>query len=84
MNDGDIRDVLREIIAERGYKQATIAQRAGLTPAKFSNVLNKTRQLEVHEFIRICNAMHLQPELIMQTASPQRQTTAAGYASGNY
>ena len=82
MENYDLRDVLRDEVAERGYNQAVIAKRANLTPAKFSNVLNKTRRLEVHEFIRICGAMHLMPDVVIQNAA-QRQP-AGGYAATSY
>ena len=36
---------IKEIIAERGLKQGFIAERAGLTPQEFSNILNDRRKL---------------------------------------
>ena len=67
----DIRDILRTIVVERGYKQNVIARKARLTPAKLSGVLNKSRRLDVNEFMAICDAMQIKPEEIMQTTAAQ-------------
>ena len=58
----DIRDNLRKIIVERGYKQAVIARKAELTPAQLNAVLNLDRKLDVNELLAICNVMVIRPE----------------------
>ena len=57
----DIRDNLKAIIAENGYIQAAIARKAGLTPAKLSGILNKSRKLEANEMLALCAALKIDP-----------------------
>lgn len=45
----------------RGFKQAAIAKKSGLTEQQLSDVLNKKRRLEANEMLAICNAMGITP-----------------------
>lgn len=67
----DIRENLKAIITDSGYKQAVIAQKAQLTPAKLSGILNKSRKLEAGEMFLLCDALGITPEELLnyQTAS---------------
>lgn len=53
----DVRDNIRKYIHDRGLAQATMAERASMTPAQLSATLNKKRKLEAGEFFRLCDAM---------------------------
>ena len=57
----DIRDQISSIIQDRAHKQATIAQRAGLTPDQFCAVLKHRRKLDANELFRVCNALGMSP-----------------------
>lgn len=57
----DIRNNVRAIIKERGFSQAAIARKAGLSPCKLSQVVNLERKLEANEMFALCNAMGITP-----------------------
>lgn len=58
----DVRENVRDFIFEKGFKQAAIAQKARLTPAKLSGIMNLNRKLEVNEFFSICDALGVTPD----------------------
>lgn len=58
----DIRDQIFSIIHDRAYKQATIAQRSGLTPDQLCAVLKHRRKLDANEFLAVCAALDMSPE----------------------
>lgn len=58
----DIRDCLRIIIEESGFKQMAIAKKADISEAKLSAILNKRRRLDANELINICIAINRTPE----------------------
>lgn len=57
----DIRNNVRMVIKERGFSQAAIAKKAGLSPSKLSQVVNLERKLEANEMFALCNAMGITP-----------------------
>ncbi len=57
----DIRISLREIIREKGFMQAAIAGKAGMSPCKLSQVVHLERKLEANEMFALCNAMGITP-----------------------
>ncbi len=57
----DVRINLKEIIKERGFRQAAIAKKAGMSPCKLSQVVNLERKLEANEMFALCNAMGITP-----------------------
>lgn len=58
----DIRENLKAIINDSGYKQAIIAEKANLTPAMLSGVLNKARKLDANELFVLCDVLNISPE----------------------
>lgn len=57
----DIRINLRNIIRDRGYIQAAIANKSNMAPCKLSQVINLERRLEANELFALCNAMDITP-----------------------
>lgn len=57
----DIRINLRKIIKDRGFRQATIAKKAGMSPCKLSQIVNLERKLEANEMFALCDAMKITP-----------------------
>lgn len=57
----DIRVNLRNVIKDKGYRQAFIAKKAGMSPCKLSQVVNLERKLEANEMFALCNAMGITP-----------------------
>lgn len=74
----DIRDQLSIIIRDRAYKQAAIAQRAGLTPDQFCAVLKHRRKLDANEFLAVCTALGMKTEAVAEYGSGDTQTRTAG------
>ncbi len=57
----DVRVNLRKIIRDRGFRQTAIAEKAGMSPCKLSQVVNLERKLEANEMFALCNAMQITP-----------------------
>lgn len=53
----DIRVNLRNVIKDKGIKQASIALKVGMTPNKLSQILNLERKLDANEMFAICEAI---------------------------
>ncbi len=71
----DVRINLREIIRDRGFRQAAIAGKAGMSPCKLSQVVNLERKLEANEMFALCNAMNITP---VELSEYKSQTVAGG------
>lgn len=63
--DEDIRVELRNVIRDKGYIQAAIAKKAGLSPVKLSMILNLERRLEANELFEVCKVIEMTPNRIM-------------------
>lgn len=59
--NADIRNNVKTVIKERGFSQAAIAKKAGLSPCKLSQIVNLERKLEANEMFALCNAMGITP-----------------------
>jgi len=57
----DVRENIRALIRERGFSQAAIARKAGMSPCKLSQVVNLERKLEANEMFALCAAMDITP-----------------------
>lgn len=57
----DVRDSLRKVISDKGFIQASIARKAGISPCKLSAILSKNRKLEANEMFDLCEAMDISP-----------------------
>jgi len=57
----DARDGIADEIKSRGYKQAAIASKAGLTEQQLSDIVNKRRKMDANEMFELCKAMGLTP-----------------------
>ena len=55
----DARDGLAFELKRRGFKQAAIANMAGLTEQQLSDIVNKRRKLDANEMFRLCEAMRI-------------------------
>lgn len=71
----DVRENLKNFIIDGGYKQIVIAQKAKLTPAKLSGILNKSRKLDVNEMVILCEVLGITPEELLNY-KPTMQNTA--------
>ncbi|WP_101908849.1 helix-turn-helix domain-containing protein [Marasmitruncus massiliensis] len=73
----DIRDNLKTAIERSGMKQIAVAERANLSPAKLSGILNKKRKLEAGEMFSICEVINISPERLKLFSTDQDQTDKA-------
>lgn len=54
----DIIANIKRIISQKGMKQVVVAERAGLSPSEFSNILNDRRKLlRVEHLPALANAL---------------------------
>ena len=51
---------------EMGYKQVTIAEKAGIPKATFNAILNGKRVLYADDLKAICLALNVSPELFIE------------------
>lgn len=58
-----INERLSVYVSENGIKQVYIAQKTGLTPDTISKMLNGNRRILADEFLLICNALNIDPNI---------------------
>lgn len=63
-----VYEKVRAYIDEMGYKQVTIAVKAGIPKATFNAILNGKRTLYADELKAICLALNVSPELFIDMA----------------
>lgn len=59
---------LRKIIEERGLKQSYIAQIVGISCDRVSKILNGNRKMLADEFLLICTALNIDPNIFRKDA----------------
>lgn len=63
-----VYEKVRTYIDEMGYKQVTIAEKAGIPKATFNAILNGKRTLYADDLKAICLALNVSPELFIDMA----------------
>ena len=58
-----INERLNEYVTENGIKQIHIAQKTGLSPDTVSKILNNNRRILADEFLLICTALEIDPNI---------------------
>ena len=58
-----INEWLNAYVSENGIKQIYIAQKTGLTPDTVSKILNGSRGILADEFLLICSALNIDPNV---------------------
>ena len=53
--------VIEMVIVEKGLKKQAVAQKIGMTPQQFSDLLNGRRIMKVTDVIPICEALDISP-----------------------
>ena len=56
----DVREIVGALIRTKGYSQAIIARRAGMTPQQLCDVIALRRKLDANEMFALCDAMGIQ------------------------
>lgn len=57
----NLTDNIRNIIESRGFKHRAVAEKAGLKPKQFSDILNGRRGVDAVELWRIASALGVTP-----------------------
>lgn len=57
----DARDGVADVIKNRGFKQAVVASKSGLTEQQLSDIIRKRRRLDANEMFRICEVIGITP-----------------------
>ena len=66
MCEQNFRNGVKTIIAENGFKQKAIAERANIEPDVFSKIVTGKRRIFADEAGRICNALGYTFEAIVE------------------
>lgn len=61
-----VYEKVRAYIEENGYKQVVVAQKAGISKATFSAILNGKRILYADDLRAICLALNVSPEIFIE------------------
>lgn len=61
-----VYEKVRAYIDEHGYKQVTIAQRAGIPKNTFNAIMNGKRTLYADDLRAICLALNVSPEQFIE------------------
>ena len=64
-----VYEKVRAYIDERGLKQKTIAERAGIPNVTFNAIMNGKRTLYADDLKAICIALQVSPELFIEVKS---------------
>ena len=59
----NINERLSVYVSENGIKQVFIAQKTGLPADTVSKMLNGSRRILADEFLLICNALNIDPNI---------------------
>lgn len=66
-------DRLKLYMSEKGFKQKTISEKAGLTEAQMSQILQGNRSISADELEVICAAMDTTPSVIYAIGKNQER-----------
>lgn len=67
----DVRDNIKVAIKDRCFTQSSIANKANMSPAVLSMILNKKRKLEANELYDLCEAMEISPTELRSRYDPR-------------
>ncbi len=54
-------EIIKRVIFEKGLKKQAVAERMGITPQQFSDMLNKRRTIKYTDIVPICDALGITP-----------------------
>ena len=57
---------VREYIEENGYKQLSVAQKAGFSKVTFNAMMNGKRTMYADDLKAVCLALNVSPELFIE------------------
>ena len=69
MTANDIGLRIGEYIKERGYNQAEVARKNGMTPVSFNRIINGYRKIDCVTYFKICKFLELPLEYFFEKAN---------------
>lgn len=67
-----VYEKVRAYIEDKGYKQVTIAKKAGISKVTFNAMMNGKRTMYADDLCSICIALNVSPELFIEIENPCR------------
>lgn len=64
----NISRLLSEYVERNGIKQIYIANKTGIPPDTISKILNNKRRMMADEFLEICFALNIDPNIFKKSA----------------
>lgn len=64
----NLADMLLSELEERGWTQAELAKRSGITPAQISRIISGQRGAETKTLVAIANALKMPPDTLLHAA----------------
>lgn len=58
----------KEIVEERGIKQASICEKTGMTPDSISRIFMGKRKISADEFLTLCSVLDIDPNIFREPA----------------
>ncbi len=68
-----VYEKVRNYIDKEGYKQISIAQKAGISKNTFNAMMNGKRTMYADDLCSICIALNVSPELFINVEDPCRK-----------
>lgn len=68
-----VYEEIRAYIEEHGLKQKAVAEKAGLSKQAMSESMRGTRRLTAEEYMSICRALNVSPDLFAAPDPPPAQ-----------
>lgn len=62
-----VYEKVREYIDDSGYEHITLANKVGMPPDTFNEILNGTKTLYADDFRAICLVLNVSPEMFIET-----------------
>lgn len=68
-----VYEKVRTYIDDKGYKQISVAQKAGIPKNTFNAMMNGKRTMYADDLCSICVALNVSPELFIEVGNPCRE-----------
>ena len=66
-----VYEKVRAYIDNKGYKQVTIANKAGISKTTFNAMMNGKRTMYADDLCAVCIALNVSPELFIEVEHPR-------------
>ena len=77
-----VYEKVRAYIDDKGYKQLSIAEKAGIPKTTFNAMMNGKRTMYADDLCSICIALNVSPELFIEVENPCKMTYAHSHKGG--